>query len=83
MGRVVGLRREAKPIESTVALNQRATHGVVQPFGRRVTCESGALWLCFHAEPPDIVLEPGQTHRYAQRSSLSIHALLPSVARLA
>jgi hypothetical protein len=75
--------RDAQPIESTVSLNRGATTWAVKPHGRRVTCESGALWLCFDGEPVDIVLEPGQTHRCAKRSALSIHALSRSVVRLA
>jgi hypothetical protein len=75
--------RGAQPIESTVSLNRGATTWVAKPLGRRVTCDSGALWLCFDGEPLDIVLEPGQTHLCAKRSALSIHALSPSVVRLA
>jgi hypothetical protein len=48
-----------------------------------VTCACGVLWPCFDDEPLDLVLEPGQTHQCAQRSALSILALVPSVARLA
>ena len=81
--RVIEPGRDAQPIESTVSLNQGATTWVVKPVGRRVTCESGALWLCFDGEPLDIVLEPGETHLCAKRSALSIHALSPGVARLA
>jgi len=75
--------RDAQPIESTVSLNQGATTWLVKPLGRRLTCERGALWLCFDGEPLDIVLEPGQTHLCTERSALSIHALSPSVVRLA
>jgi hypothetical protein len=71
------------PIASTVPLNKGATTWVRQPFGHRVTCESGSLWLSFDGEPRDIVLEPGETHRCTQRSALSIHALAASVARVA
>ena len=81
--RVFEAGRDAQPIESTVSLNRGATTWVVQPYGRHVTCESGALWLCFDGEPVDIVLEPGQTHRCAKRSALSIHALARSEVRLA
>jgi Protein of unknown function (DUF2917) len=75
--------RDAQLIESSVSLNRGATTWVVKPHGRDVTCESGALWLCFDGEPVDVVLEPGQTHRCATRSALSIHALSRSVVRLA
>lgn len=75
--------RDAQAIESTVPLNRGATTWVAKPHGRLVTCESGALWLCFDGEPADIVLEPGQTHRCAKRSALSIHAFSRSVVRLA
>lgn len=81
--RVVGPRRDTHPAASTVPLNPGATTWVVKPLGRRVTCESGVLWLCFDGEPLDIVLEPGQTYRCAKRSALSIHALSRSVVRLA
>jgi hypothetical protein len=81
--RVFEPRRAARPIESTVSLNRGATTWVVKPHGRQVTCESGALWLCFDGEPVDIVLAPGQTHRCAKRSALSIHALSRSVVGLA
>lgn len=81
--RVVEPRSDVCPTESTVPLNPGATTWVVRPCGRRVTCESGLLWLCFDGEPLDIVLEPGQTHLCAKRSALSIHALSPSTVRLA
>lgn len=81
--RVIEPRRDTHPIESTVPLNPGATTWVFKPFGRRVTCESGVLWLCFDGEPLDIVLEPGETHLCAKRSALSIHALSPSMVRLA
>jgi hypothetical protein len=41
------------------------------------------LWLCFDGEPLDIVLEAGETHLCAKRPALSIHALSPSLVRLA
>ena len=75
--------RNAQPIEPNVSLNKGATTWVAQPFGQRVTCESGSLWLCYDGEAQDIVLEPGETHLCARRSALSIHALSLSVARLA
>jgi hypothetical protein len=81
--RVIGPGRHTRPIESTLPLNPGATTWVDQPLGRRVTCHSGVLWLCFDGEPQDIVLEPGQTHLCTQRSVLSIHALSPSTVRLA
>jgi hypothetical protein len=75
--------RDAQAIESTVSLKQGATTWIVKPLGSRVSCESGTLWLCFDGEQLDIVLEPGETHHCAKRSALSIHALSPSVIRLA
>jgi hypothetical protein len=81
--RVIEPGRSAQPVESTVSLNQGATTWVVNPLGRRVTCESGTLWLCFDGEPLDIVLEPGESHLCAQRSALSIHAISPGAVRLA
>ncbi|MBL8346233.1 MAG: DUF2917 domain-containing protein [Rubrivivax sp.] len=81
--RAIEPRRDTRPSESTVPLNPGATTWVVKPLGRRVTCESGVLWLCFDGEPLDIVLEAGETHQCAKRSALSIHALSPSVVRLA
>jgi Protein of unknown function (DUF2917) len=75
--------RAALPIPSNVSLNKGATTWLAQPFGQRVTCESGTLWLCYDGEAQDIVLEPGETHLCARRSALSIHALSPSLARLA
>ena len=81
--RIFEPKRDAQPIESIVSLNRGVTNWVVKPRGRRVTCESGTLWLCFDGEPVDIVLEPGQTHRCAKSSALSIHALSRSVVRLA
>lgn len=81
--RVTEPGRDAQAIESTVSLKQGATTWVGKPLGRRVTCDSGTLWLCFDGEPQDIVLEPGESHLCATRSALSIHALSPGVARLA
>lgn len=81
--RLVAPGRAARPVESTVRLNPGATAWVAKPIGRRVTCESGVLWLCFDGEPVDILLEPGETHLCAKRAALSIHALSPGVARLA
>jgi hypothetical protein len=75
--------RNPQPVESAVSLNPGATAWVAKPLGRRVTCESGTLWLCFDGEPLDVVLEPGETHLCAKRSPLSIHALSPGVVRLA
>jgi hypothetical protein len=75
--------RDAQPIESAVSLKQGATTWIARPLGGRVTCESGTLWLCFDGEQLDIVLEPGEAHQCAKSSALSIHALSPSVIRLA
>ncbi|MBL8331106.1 MAG: DUF2917 domain-containing protein [Rubrivivax sp.] len=74
--------RNVHPIECTVSLKRGATTWILRPLGRRVSCESGTLWLCFDGEPQDIVLEAGETHVCAKRSAVSIHALSPSVARL-
>lgn len=74
--------REAQPVESTVSLDKGATIWVDQPIGRRVSCESGSLWLCYDGEPMDILLGPGETYVCAKRSSLTIHALSPSVGRV-
>ena len=81
--RVIEPGRDAQPIESTVSLKQGTTTWIAKPLGGRVTCESGTLWLCFDGEQLDIVLEPGETHLCAKRSALAIHALSPSVIRLA
>jgi Protein of unknown function (DUF2917) len=80
--RVIEPVRHTRSIQSTLSLNKSATTWVAKPLGRRVTCESGTLWLCFDGEPQDIVLEPGDTHLCAKHSALSIHALSPSVVRL-
>lgn len=80
--RVIEPGRDAHPIASTVSLKQGVTTWLVKPLGRRVTCESGLLWLCFDAEPLDIVLQPGETHLCAKGSAMSIHALSSSVVRL-
>jgi hypothetical protein len=75
--------RDTRPVASTESLSPGATTWVDQPLGRRVTCHSGVLWLCFDGEPRDIVLEPGDTHLCTQRSALSIHALSASLLQLA
>jgi hypothetical protein len=81
--RAGGRGRDALPVAATVALNAGATTWLASPLGRRVTCESGTLWLCFDGEPLDILLGPGDTHLCAKSSALSIHALSPGVVRLA
>lgn len=81
--RVTEAGRDARPIESTVSLNSGATTWVDQPLGRRLSCESGLLWLCFDGEPLDIVLEPGESHLCVKGTVLSIHALSPGMFRLA
>ena len=48
---------------------------IVRPLGRTITCEAGTLWLTFDNEPPDVILEVGQSHRCAEASKLLIHAL--------
>jgi hypothetical protein len=83
MRRLTEPGRDTRRVASTEPLSTGATRWVDQPLGRRVTCHSGVLWLCFDGEPQDIVLEPGQTHLCTQRSALSIHALSPSTVRLA
>lgn len=81
--RVVEPRRDTLPSGSTVRhLDKGATTWIVKPLGRRVTCESGALWMCFDGEPLDVVLEPGETHLCTKTSALSMHALSPAVVRL-
>jgi hypothetical protein len=75
--------RDTRQVASTLPLSTGGTRWVDEPLGRRVTCESGVLWLCFDGESQDIVLEPGDTHLCTQRSALSIHALSPSTVRLA
>lgn len=74
--------REAQPVESTLALDKGDTIWVDQPIGRRVTCESGSLWLCYDGEPMDILLGSGESYVCAKRSALTIHALSPSVGRV-
>jgi hypothetical protein len=83
MRRLTEPGRDTRRVASTEPLSPGATRWVDEPLGRRVTCESGVLWLCFDGEPQDIVLEPGDTHLSTQRSALSIHALSPSTVRLA
>jgi hypothetical protein len=61
MRRVIGPVRDLQPIESTVSLNRGATTWVAKPHGRRVTCESGALWLCFDGEPENMSAWPKST----------------------
>jgi len=52
--------RASRAFKSTVLhLNKGATTWITKPLGRRITCETGALWLCFDGELEDIVLEPG------------------------
>jgi len=81
---VGGSRKASRTAESTVLhLNKGATTWIAKPLGRRITCETGALWLCFDGEPQDIVLEPGEAHCCNKRSSLSIHALSASAVRVA
>lgn len=80
--RVVAPGRGAHPVASTVSLMRGTTTWVDEPLGRRVSCVSGTLWLCFDGEPLDIVLEPGQSHRCDGRSALSIHALSSGLVRL-
>jgi hypothetical protein len=83
VSRVIGSVRDVPPLEATVSLSPGATTWVHRPLGRRVTCESGSLWLCVDGEPQDILLGPGDTHRCTLGSALSIHALTSSVVRLA
>jgi hypothetical protein len=81
--RVIAPKRGTHPIESTVPMKPGATTWDFKRLGRRVTYGSGMPWRCFDCEPPDTALQLGQTHLCAKRSALSIHALSPSVVRLA
>ena len=83
--RVVGGSWKAScTVEPTVLhLNKGATTWITKPLRRRITCETGALWLCFDGEPQDIVLEPGEAHCCEKRSPLSIHALSAGAVRVA
>jgi hypothetical protein len=49
-----------------------------RPAGRRVTCESGALWLTFDGKPVDVVLGAGESLRCEFNRRLGIYALAPS-----
>jgi hypothetical protein len=57
------------------SLDKGATKWIARPYGRAVTCQSGALWLTFDNQPVDVVLEAGQSHRCTSASRLGIHAL--------
>jgi len=85
LARLVGGSREASlTVEPTVLhLDKGTTVWMTRPLGRRITCDTGVLWLCFDGEPEDIVLEPGQTHCCEKTSPLSIHALSAGVVRTA
>jgi hypothetical protein len=74
--------RDVQASESTMSLDKGATIWVDQPIGRRVSCESGSLWLCYDGEPLDVLLGPGETYLCTKRSALTIHALSPSVGRV-
>ena len=81
---VGGSGKASRTVESTALhLNKGATTWIIKPLGRRVTCETGALWLCFDGEPQDIVLEPGVAHCCEKSSPLSIHALSAGTVRVA
>jgi hypothetical protein len=70
----------AQPPTDTVFLrriDRGGTHWISRPQGRRVVCDSGALWLCFEGRGSEaaLTLTPGQAHVCTWPGKVSIYAL--------
>ena len=72
----IALRLPARPASATRhVLDKGVTAWIEKPLGREVLCDAGTLWLTFHGEPQDVILEAGESHRCIKGSKLAIHAL--------
>jgi|OpeIllAssembly_1097287.scaffolds.fasta_scaffold169361_2 hypothetical protein len=49
----------------------------------RVDCDDGTLWITEDGDPRDIVLQAGESWTGGCRATVLIHALQPSLVRLA
>ncbi len=69
--------------DSTITLSRRAMLRVPHPLDRRITCESGAIWITVDYDRKDFVLEAGQSFTALKDRLVIIQALEPAAIHVA
>jgi hypothetical protein len=79
LGRPASRSRESHPVHE---LASGSTMVLCEPFGRRVECLDGCVWITLDGDPRDIVVEAGQTFTADRNQRALIHALEASLVRV-
>jgi hypothetical protein len=68
---------------ATVTLHKRSIVKIPHPLGRRIVCESGAIWITVDYDRKDFVLEAGDSFSATQDRQVVIQALEPAAISVA
>lgn len=67
---------------SVHALTKGSTYTLQQPYGLRVECLEGCVWITLDRDKRDTVLEAGESYSADHQSRALVHALVASNIRI-